>query len=272
MSGFLLKGYGYRYDSAVELGQGYAHGSVYGTQSQGAFLPILFSAGADDSLDDWNVQLVKVVHRPSGGDGRSLGAQLTHGHPHGRDDAIDLGNTVGIGQVLGKGTVALAVLFRIVLQTVGEQGQDVGAQRFQPVNQTIDRKQVSAHPVRPVKKKGDTGLSSLEPVPDVIIDLGPLGHIGVVQALPRNVAGRFVSIIGTQVGIAEEKEEIFQVLHAAAHQVGEGRFHFRHRHGTGGNQILVPLLMTWQGYQGYPADTAIADQLVKQLGHRLFPT
>ena len=124
----------------------------------------------------------------------------------------------------------------------------------------------------PVKKKGDAGLSSLEPVPDVIIDLGALGHIGVIQALPRNVAGSFVSIIGTQVGIAEEKEEIFQVLHAAAHQVGEDRFHFRHRHGAGGNQVLVPLLMTWQGYQGYPSDTAIADQLVKQLGHGLFPT
>ena len=52
-----------------------------------------------------------------------------------------------------------------------------------------------------------------------------------------------VAVAGAEVGITEEQEQVLEVLYAALHQVGENGLNLRNRHGAGGYQVLVPLLV-----------------------------
>ena len=58
----------------------------------------------------------------------------------------------------------------------------------------------------PVEKNGDAGFSRLEMILYIFVDLGTLGYIGMVQAFPGDVAGRFVAVFGAQICVTEEEE------------------------------------------------------------------
>ena len=101
-----------------------------------------------------------------------------------------------------------------------------------------------------VEKQADGRAAGAETGGDVGVNVHPVGQIGVVDALPRQGGGGFVAVIGAEISIAEEKKQVLKVRNAALHQIGEYGFHFRHGHGAGGDQILVPFLVTGAGDEG----------------------
>ena len=79
-------------------------------------------------------------------------------------------------------------------------------------------------------------------------------------------------VFAIQVGIGQEQEQVAEVQHAAAHQVGEHRLNFGHRRGAGRNQILVPLLMARAGNQRGAIGSADLHQRVEHLSQRALAT
>ena len=159
-AGLFLEGHRNRDDSPVKFGEGDVHRRVDGAETQGAFLPFRAAAGADDALDDGHVQLVQQFLRPAGGYGGASAAllvvQVAHGQAHGVDDAVHAGNAGRVNHVFGEGVASLPVaFFRLVLQAVRKNGQDVHVLRFQPGDEVIHERQIAAHPVGAVEEHSD---------------------------------------------------------------------------------------------------------------------
>ena len=169
----------------------------------------------------------------------------------------------------GQGTAALPLFLRIVLKAVGIDGQDVDTLAFQAADQVIHELQVAAHPVGAVEEQADAGLARLEAGSDIGFDAGGFfrGGVWVVQAFPGHRFRRFVAELAAQVCIAQEQEQVAEVVNSPAHQVGKGGFQFRHRHGAGGNQVFIPFLVARAGNQGYAPFVAKADQGIESVGH-----
>ena len=91
----LLEGHGYSDDATVELGESDVHGRVNGAQAQGALLPIGTAAGADDALNDGNVQVIEELLGPAGGDSGSRSALLVVEVTHGQAMVLTMQSTRG---------------------------------------------------------------------------------------------------------------------------------------------------------------------------------
>ena len=182
------------------------------------------------------------------------------------------GLAAGAGEVMGEGAVAArrGGGFGAVFQAESEHGQDVGAVAFDAADQGVNREQVAGHPMGAVEKQADGRAAGAETGGDVGVNVHPVGQIGVVDALPRQGRRGFVAVIGAEISIAEEKKQVLKVRNAALHQIGENGFHLRHGHGAGGDQILVPFLVTGAGDEGNAGAAAMPGQGVKGGGHRPF--
>ena len=125
-----------------------------------------------------------------------------------------------------------------------------------------------------VEKQPDTSPAGLETGRNISVHVGRVLRVGVrmVYALPRHRLRRFVAELAAQVGIAQEQEQIAEVIDSAAHQVRKCSFQFRHRDGARGNQVFIPFLMTRAGNQRYAPFVAQADQRIEGIGHGPFPT
>ena len=152
-----------------------------------------------------------------------------------------------------------------MFKAVGENGQDIGAELFQPPYQAVDGLKIAAHPVGTVKEDSDVEFAFRKPQPQVVLQAGTLGHVGMVQPFPRQVGWGFVAVAGIEVGVAEEKEKILQILDAASHQVGKNGLNFRHGRGARGHQVFVPFLVPGTCYQGYAAGLASTHQRIKKI-------
>ena len=69
----------------------------------------------------------------------------------------------------------------------------------------------------------------------------------MVNALPRHRRRGFVSIVAAEVSVGKEQEQVAEIDHAPAHQVGKDGFHLGDRGSAGRYQILVPFLVARAG-------------------------
>ena len=208
-AGVLFEGHGHGDDPAVELGEGDVHGRIYGTESQGTILPVGAAAGADDALDDGNVQVVEEFLGPTGGDGGArstlLVVKITHGQAHSVDDAVHAREAVGIDHVLRQGVAAVGlVVVRLMLEAVGKDRQDVDVLGLQAGNQVVNESQVPAHPMGAIEQHANGGTARVPSGEAVVGNGRTLGNLGMVDALPRHGRRRFVPEIAAEVGIGEE--------------------------------------------------------------------
>ena len=74
-----------------------------------------------------------------------------------------------------------------------------------------------------------------------------------------------------QVGVAEEQEQVLEVLDPSLHQVGEGGLYLCCRHRAGGHQVLIPLLMPRTGDEGDAPGATEAYQGIETFGHCPLP-
>ena len=118
-----------------------------------------------------------------------------------------------------------------------------------------------------VEQYSDGRATLLKAPSDVGLNVGPLGNIGVVNALPRQGRGGLVAVVSAEVSVAEKQEQVLEVLHSALHQVGEDGLHLGHRSGAGGDQVLVPLLVPGAGDEGDALAAAVPDQRIEAVGH-----
>ena len=157
-----------------------------------------------------------------------------------------------------------------MLQAEGVDGQHVGALGLQAAYQGVNGQQVAAHPVGAVEQDADAGPFSLELLGYEGVHVHAVSGVGVVDALPRQRSRGFVAVGGAEVGVAEEQEQVLEVLNAALHQVGEDGIHLHRGNGAGGDQVLVPFLVAGAGDEGYALAAAVAHQRVESIRHGPF--
>ena len=90
----------------------------------------------------------------------------------------------------------------------------------------------------------------------------------MIHTLPGHGRRRFVSVIGAEVGVGQEQEQVAEIEHAAAHQVGKYGFNLGNRRGTGGDQIFVPLLVAGTGNQRDAVGAADFHQRLEYVAQR----
>ena len=139
--------------------------------------------------------MVQVIDLRSGGEGRHVLLEVSHGHAHGVDDAVDSGVTRGIAENLGKCPISLSVTLGVVFQTKGVDGKDVCAQFFESPYHGVDGLQVAAHPVGAVKQNGDVGAVWLKAAFDEVFGTHAFRFVGVIDPLPGYLCGRFVAVL-----------------------------------------------------------------------------
>ena len=107
----------------------------------------------------------------------------------------------------------------------------------------------------------------MEPLPQKGVDVRAIRDVGMIDALPWQRGRGFVAVGGTEVGVAEEEEQVLKILHPALHEVGEDRFNLDRGYSAGGNQVLVPFLVTGAGDEGSPFAPAKPYEGVESLRH-----
>ena len=266
---FLFERHRHGDNAPVKLRESHIHRRVNRPQPQGAVRPFRPAAHTDDALYYRHVQPLQQFLRPAGGHGGAAAAllvvQVAHRQPHRIDDAVHPRHPGGVNHIFGEGMAARrpVIVLRAVLEAVGENGQDIDLLRFQRRNQVVNERQVAAHPVGAVEQGAHGGASGDEPGGNVFRNPRPGGNLRMVNPLPGHRRRRLVAVIGTQVGIGQKEKQVAEINHAAAHQVRENGFHFRHRRGAGGDQILVPFLVAGAGNQRYAPGAAQLHQRVK---------
>ena len=163
------------------------------------------------------------------------------------------------------------IIFRLVLEAVGEHRQHVDILFFQACDQVVNEGQIPAHPVGTVEKDADGGSIRNEPAGDVIGYAGAFRYLRVIDALPGHRRRSLVPIISAKVGVGQEQEQISEIEDATAHQVREDRFHLGHRSGTGSYQVFVPFLMPWAGNQRNTVGKAGFNQPVEYITQGALP-
>ena len=249
---FLFKRYRHGDDTPVKLRERYIHCGVNGPQAQRTVLPFCPAAGADNALYNRHIQFVQQFLRPTRGRRGSgaalLALQVAHRQPHRIDDAVHARDAVGIDHILGQGVSPAAVIvLRGMLQAVGKDGQDIDFVGFQAADEVINESKVAAHPVGAVEQDADAGPAGNEASGDVVVSRRPRGSLGMVNALPRHRRRGFVSIVAAEVSVGKEQEQVAEIDHAPAHQVGKDGFHLGDRGSAGRYQILVPFLVARAG-------------------------
>ena len=195
--------------------------------------------------------------------------QVAHGQAHGVDDAVHARDAVGVNHVVGKSVaIGIVALLGLMLEAVGKHRQDVDGSGFQPGNEVVNEGQVSAHPVGAIEQQADAGPCRVEPGPYVIVKRGSLGHGGMVHALPGHRGRSLMAVVAAQVGVSEEQEQVAEIKHAAAHQVGKDGFNFGDGSRAGGDQVFVPFLVSGAGDQRDAVGAANFDQQLKYVAQR----
>ena len=108
-------------------------------------------------------------------------------------------------------------IVRRMFQAVRKHRQHIDRLRLQPANQVVNKGQVAAHPVRPVKQHADIGAAGDEPGGDVVVNAAALSNLGMVDALPGHRRRRLVAVVAAQVSIGQKEEQVAEIEDAAAH-------------------------------------------------------
>ena len=154
-----------------------------------------------------------------------------------------------------------------MLEAEGVHRQHVGALGLQTGDEGVDGQQVTAHPVCSVEEDAYGRPFRMETLGDVGVDVRSVAALRMVDAFPGQWRGRLVAMRGPEIRVAQEQEQILEVLDTALHQVGEDSVDLGHRCGAGRDQVFVPFLVTGARDERNAFAAAVPDQRIEAVGH-----